>query len=106
MPTEGGKPSAEEDKDKIIHADLQNDTLSFMASDGNSEDPVHMGDNISMSISGSDEKTLTMYFKSLAAGGTIDIPLAKQYWGDIFGMLTDKFGIHCMVNIASGQKKK
>lgn len=29
-----GMPTAPEDKDKIIHADLKNDALSFMASDG------------------------------------------------------------------------
>jgi len=26
--------------------------------------------------------------------------LAKQFWGDTFGMLTDKFGVHWMVNIS------
>ena len=31
--------------------------------------------------------------------------LAKQFWGDTFGMLTDKFGIHWMVNISSGVQK-
>jgi PhnB protein len=26
------------------------------------------------------------------------MPFAKQFWGDTFGMLTDKFGVHWMVN--------
>ena len=30
------------------------------------------------------------------------MPLANQFWGNTFGMLTDKFGVHRMVNI-SGQ---
>jgi PhnB protein len=32
------------------------------------------------------------------------MPLEKQFWGDIFGSLTDKFGINWMVNISSGDQ--
>jgi len=98
---ESGMNKNPEDKDLVMHAELKNDSLSFMASDGNAERPVHMGDNISMSIVGSDVDLLTKYFNRLAEGGKIDMPLAKQFWGDTFGMLTDKFGVHWMVNIAS-----
>jgi PhnB protein len=101
---ESGMPTAPEDKDKIIHADLQNDALSFMASDGNAEHPVHMGDNIMMSIVGSDSVLLKKYFDGLAAGGTVDMPLAKQFWGDTYGQLTDKFGVRWSVNIAADHK--
>lgn len=41
----------------------------------------------------------------LSVGGKIDMPIAKQFWGDTFGMLTDKFGVHWMVNISSGAQK-
>jgi len=102
---ESGMATKDEDKNKIIHALLENDALTFMASDGNAQHPVHMGDNISMSISGTDETLLTRYFQGLAKGGKVDMPLAKQFWGDTFGMLTDKFGVHWMVNIASTAQK-
>jgi PhnB protein len=29
------------------------------------------------------------------------VPLAKQFWGDTFGAVTDKFGIGWQVNIGS-----
>lgn len=103
---ESGMPTSPEDKDKIIHADLKNDMLSFMASDGNADHPVHMGDNIHMSIVGSDEVLLTKYFNALAEGGKTDMPLAKQFWGDTYGQLTDKFGVHWMVNIMSAAPQK
>ena len=32
------------------------------------------------------------------------MPLAKQMWGDHFGMVVDKFGIQWMVNIAGGDE--
>ncbi|HSX19129.1 MAG TPA: VOC family protein [Candidatus Saccharimonadales bacterium] len=93
----------ESQKDLIMHASLENGELSFMASDGNSEHPVHMGDNISLSIAGDDETKLTEYFNKLAEGGKVTMPLEKQFWGDTFGMLIDKFGIQWMINV-SGKK--
>jgi len=32
---------------------------------------------------------------------TLRVPLAKQFWGDIFGAITDKYGIAWQVNIGS-----
>ena len=94
-------PVPDGQKDKIVHAELRNDALTFMASDGPPEQPVRFGDNINMSLAGSEESTLKGYFEGLAKGGKVDMPLKKQFWGDTFGMLTDKFGVHWMVNISS-----
>jgi PhnB protein len=102
---EAGFPHDPKDDDKVIHADLQNDTLSFMASDGDDEHPVHMGDNIHMSIMGTDESELRGFFEKLSEGGKVDMPLVKQFWGDIYGQLTDKFGVHWVVNISSDEQK-
>ena len=90
-----------QEQDRIVHALLKNDALSFMASDGMIDQQVKFGDNISLSITGQDQSRLTEIFNKLAQGGEVEMPLAKQFWGDTFGMLTDKFGIHWMVNIAS-----
>lgn len=102
---ESGQAKSEDEKELIMHAVLKTDELSFMAADGNKEHQVHVGDNIHMSLSGTDEATLTAYFNGLAEGGKVDFQLAKQFWGDTFGMLTDKFGVHWMVNISSGEQK-
>lgn len=56
-----------------------------------------------MSIVGSDEAKLTEYFNKLSVGGKVTMKLEKQFWGDTFGMLVDKFGVQWMVNITSGQ---
>jgi PhnB protein len=88
-------------KDLIIHASLKIEGLTFMASDSMPNRPARFGDNIHMSISGSDSAWLTKVFNDLAKGGKVDMPLAKQFWGDTFGQLTDKFGIHWMVNITA-----
>lgn len=101
---ESGMPTTDETKNNVIHAELKTDDLSFMASDGDASHPVTMGDNIHMSLVGTDAETLTKYFNDLSVGGTVDMPLAKQFWGDIYGQLTDKFGVHWMVNISSTEQ--
>ncbi len=89
------------EKDLIVHAALRSDSLSFMASDTPPSRPAKFGDNVHLSITGGDAKKLGDIFSKLSQGGKVDMPLAKQFWGDTFGMLTDKFGVHWMVNIAS-----
>ena len=90
-----------EDNDLIIHATLKNEGLTFMASDSMPGRPAKFGDNVHMSISGNDGSRLTKVFNGLSQGGKVDMPLAKQFWGDTYGQLTDKFGVHWMVNITA-----
>jgi PhnB protein len=90
-----------EEKGLIVHATLKNEGLTFMASDTHPGRKATFGNNVQMSITGNDEKGLARAFDGLAKGGKVDMPLAKQFWGDTFGMLTDRFGVHWMVNISS-----
>lgn len=90
-----------EENDLVVHASLKTDSLSFMASDTPPSRPAKFGDNIHLSVAGQDAEKLTDIFNKLSQGGNVDMPLAKQFWGDTFGMLTDRFGVHWMVNIAS-----
>lgn len=90
--------------DKIMHSMLAADNgITFMASDTPNSMEYKPGSAISMSLNGDNEAELRGYFEKLAAGGTVGMPLEKAMWGDTFGMCTDKFGVHWMVNIA--QKK-
>ena len=92
-----------EENDLIIHATLKNEGLTFMASDAMPDLQAKVGDNVHMSISGNDSEWLTRVFNGLSKGGNVDMPLARQFWGDTYGQLTDKFGIHWMVNTTSRQ---
>jgi PhnB protein len=94
-------PVADEQMNKVMHASLNNDSLTFMASDGMPDRAVEFGDNVSLSIAGPDEAKLTGFFNGLSAGGKIVQPLAKQAWGDTFGMFDDKYGFHWMINISA-----
>ncbi|HVP22277.1 MAG TPA: VOC family protein [Conexivisphaerales archaeon] len=93
------------ENDLIVHATLKTDDLSFFASDTQPSMPAKFGSNVNMSLTGNDVSKLTAIFNGLAKDGNVTMPLAKQYWGDTFGMLTDKFGVNWMVNIFSGQSQ-
>jgi PhnB protein len=86
---------------QVMHAMLETpDGLALMASDTPPGMERRAGNNIAISLSGDDGETLRSRFRGLAEGGTIDVPLEKQVWGDEFGQLTDRFGISWLVNIA------
>jgi PhnB protein len=96
---DAGMAQNENEKNLTVHAALTSDGITLFASDGRPGQPVIFGDNVHLSLQGSDTAQLTGYFNGLAAGGQVDMPLAKQFWGATFGMLTDKFGVRWMVNI-------
>ena len=50
-----------------------------------------------------DEGELRGYWDKLAGNGEVAMPLEKQMWGDVFGTVTDRFGVTWMVNIAQPQ---
>lgn len=90
------------DDNKIMHGNLDGDGgVALMGADTPGGMEYQAGSNISMSLSGDDESAIRAIYQKLAAGGTVVEPLEKAPWGDTFGMLTDKFGINWMVNIAA-----
>ena len=56
------------------------------------------GDNFSVCISAESRAEADKVFGALAADGKVTMPLADAFWGDYFGMLTDRFGVQWMVN--------
>lgn len=86
---------------KIMHAVLETENgMTLMCADTPNSLEYASGKNISLSLSGDNEAELRGYWEKLAVGGTVNMPLNQAPWGDSFGMLTDKFGINWMVNIA------
>jgi PhnB protein len=91
--------TADNMKDKVMHADLSGGPVRLMASDAQ-EKPLGTG-KISLSLSGNGEEKLRRYFERLSEGGKATMPLETAPWGDTFGMLTDQYDIEWMVNIAA-----
>jgi PhnB protein len=100
---EFGQPDAE-NADKIMHGQLETDRgYTLMVSDTAPGMEHNPGNNITVSLSGDDGDELRGYWEKLSSGGTVQIPLEKQMWGDEFGWCVDQFGVPWMVNISQPQ---
>jgi PhnB protein len=89
---------------KIMHSMLETKNgIVFMAADSPNAMKYTPGNTMSMSLSGDNEGELRQYFDQLSEGGKVIMPLEKAPWGDVFGMLTDKFGVAWMINIAGAK---
>ncbi len=103
-PQPGMPPLAEADKNLVMHVELQilgghvlmgtdaPESMNFQVIHGND---VHI--NLEPDTLGEAENL----FNKLSAGGKVDMPLQKMFWGAYYGSFTDKFGIHWMVNCAA-----
>ncbi len=100
---ESGDQNAPE-ADKIMHGMLETDAgFTLMGADNPPGMELTTGNNMAVSLSGDDEAELRGYWDQLSAGATVAMPLEKQMWGDVFGMVADRFGTLWMVNIAQPQ---
>jgi PhnB protein len=100
---EFGAGHGPDDDEKLMHSQLETPSgFTLMASDTPQGNPYNPGENISISLSGDGDELRGYYEKLSADGGKVSVPLEKQMWGDEFGMVTDRFGINWMVNIAAG----
>jgi PhnB protein len=105
-PSEDGKVS-EADMNKIMHVSLpiSKETM-LMGSDTGGEwaSSFTQGNNFSISVNADSKEEADKIFNALSAGGQVTMPLNNTFWGDYFGMLTDKFGINWMMSYNEAQK--
>lgn len=83
----------------VMHASLKGGAVNLMASDS-SKASDHAA-KVELSLGGTDDSQMRQIFDKLAEGGQVKMKLEKQFWGDTFGSLTDKYGIDWMMNIGS-----
>lgn len=99
---EAGKLPAHE-QDKIMHVSLPiGQGILLMATDAleSMGQTLTIGNNFHISITAESEEEANMLFDKLSADGNVYMPLEKAFWGEYFGMLTDKFGVQWMVSYA------
>ena len=107
MPPQEGKSMPEEDANKIMHVSLPIGSNQLMGSDTGGEWAAHtiIGNNYSVSVSTDTKEDADRIFNGLAEGGNVTMPMADTFWGDYFGMCTDKFGINWMMSYSANQHK-
>ena len=94
-----GPPGYEE---KIMNAVFRIGETELMADDGMGEAPAQFK-GMTLAIEVTDDAEAKRVFTELGEGGSVKMPLAKTFWTSSFGMLTDKFGVPWMVNVASSK---
>lgn len=85
------------ERDRVMHATLKTNDLEFFGADM-MRDKAVVGDNVVMSLNFTDEKSIRDIFAKLSEGGEVFMPLEKAFWGALFGVVTDKYGIEWMLN--------
>ena len=108
MPPDAEHPMSEEDKNKVMHVSLPIGGNILMGSDTGGEwaSKTIVGNNISVSISAGSKEEADKIYKGLAEGGVAFMPMSNTFWGDYFGMLTDKFGINWMMSYNENAAKQ
>lgn len=95
----GGVPAAHANRIMHVSLPISAETM-LMGSDTGGEwaSSYTAGNNFSISITAGSKEEADKLFAGLSAGGQVTMPQAVTFWGDYFGMFTDKFGIAWMVS--------
>ncbi|HEY6142639.1 MAG TPA: VOC family protein [Flavobacterium sp.] len=98
---EGMPPMAEEDKNLIMHIELE--ILGghvLMATDAPESMGfnVNFGNNVHINLEPDTRNETKKLFDGLSNGGIITMELQDTFWGAYYGSCTDKFGTQWMFN--------
>lgn len=62
---------------------------------------LNKGNNVSIGLHPDSRAEADRLFAALSEGGSVGMAMTEQFWGDYYGDLVDKFGIHWMINTSS-----
>ena len=94
-------PLPDEAKNLVLHVSLPiADGYKIMGSDAPEQMgfKVNKGNNMYISLDVDSRQEADRLFKSLSAGGAVEMPLTDMFWGAYWGSFTDKFGVKWMIN--------
>ena len=100
MPFEGSPAAGEVPEtwqSKILHASIKIGDNMVTAADA-PPGYFHKPQGFSLTIGTQDSIAADRLFKALSQGGSVQMPMQETFWAARFGMLTDRFAIHWMIN--------
>ncbi|TAK57666.1 VOC family protein [Patescibacteria group bacterium] len=92
-------------QDLIMHSSLTKGGWMLIGSDM-MRDKAVVGDSVGLSLDCESEKEIKMIFDSLSQGGEVFMPLEDAFWGALFGIVIDKYGVEWMLNYQKTPMKK
>lgn len=96
----GTENLSEEEKNRVMHIALPVGNDLLMGSDiipGFGQQLV-AGNSNYVSVFPDSREEANRIFGLLSEGGTVEMPLEEQFWGDYFGSFQDRYGIFWMIN--------
>jgi PhnB protein len=100
--TQGSENIPANEQDYIMHIALPLAGNMLMGSDvPSSMGKITFSSSVTLSIHTDSREEADKAYAGLSDGGQATMPLADMFWGDYWGMLTDKFGISWMVSFNS-----
>lgn len=82
--------------DKVMHASFRVGDTTVMVSDGHClGKPDFQGFSLTLVVP--DGAQADRFFNALSDGGKVQMPLAKTFYSERFGMLADRFGVMWMI---------
>lgn len=104
---DGAEALSEQDLNRVMHVSLPIGNTILMGSDSHPKfGDVGFGDNFSISVNTESTEEADRIFNGLSAGGKVEMPMNKTFWGAYFGMFKDKFGIGWLVNFDENEPNK
>ena len=99
----GKEKLSETDLNKIMHIALPIGDNMLMATDmlESQGQKLKTGNDVTLSVHPDSKEEADRLYNELSAGGKAHMPMADMFWGDYWGMLTDKFGVNWMVNFST-----
>lgn len=98
VPPEHKLPDNESEKIMHVALPLGKGTILMGSDVPGSMKKARFGDNIFISIMTESEEEASNLFNKLSNGGNVLMPMNKTFWGDYFGMASDKFGVQWMIS--------
>ncbi len=90
-------------KNNIMHSTLIKDGIQIMASDLIGPGGYIPGNTVALALNCKSEAEINTLYTALLAGGEVIDPLKVQFWGAMFGVVEDQFGIRWMLNFDQNQ---
>ena len=103
MPPQEGMELSEAEMNMIMHVSLPiSKECVLMGSDlaGEWATNLQVGNNITLSISAESKDQADHFFQKLSEGGKVTMPMDNTFWGSYYGMCTDRFDIHWMIDFS------
>ena len=96
----GTENLSDDEKKRVMHIALPIGEDLLMTSDivPSFGQTLTVGNNNYVSVFPESKEEADRLFNGLSAGGTIEMPIEDQFWGDYFGSFIDKYDVHWMIN--------